>query len=92
MAELGPMVREMLALRVKGRIGIASLTDRQREIMHLVVAGHPSKNIAMDLGVSQRTVESHRWQIMHRTGAKSLPELTRLVFCANWPVANEPLG
>lgn len=92
LAEMAPMVREMLALRVKGRIGIATLTDRQREIMHLVVAGHPSKIIAMDLGISQRTVENHRWQIMRRTGTKSLPELSRLVFCASWPVADEPLG
>jgi len=46
--------------------------------MAQVLAGHPSKNIAADLGISQRTVENHRAAIMHRTGARSLPELTRL--------------
>ncbi len=56
---------------------VAELTSRQREIMNLVLAGHPSKNIAADLGISQRTVENHRAAIMHRMEAKSLPELVR---------------
>jgi len=55
---------------------------RQREIMHLVLAGHPSKNIAADLGISQRTVENHRAAIMQKTGAKSLPALARLALAA----------
>jgi DNA-binding NarL/FixJ family response regulator len=55
----------------------ARLTARQREIMVLVVAGHPSKNIAADLGISQRTVENHRAAIMKKTGSKSLPALGR---------------
>jgi two-component system CheB/CheR fusion protein len=53
--------------------------------MTLVLAGHPSKNIAADLGISQRTVESHRADIMARTGATSLPELARLVIFASPP-------
>jgi two-component system CheB/CheR fusion protein len=62
---------------------IAALTPRQRQIMDLVLAGHPSKNIAADLGISQRTVENHRASIMMRTGAKSLPALARLALAAN---------
>ena len=54
------------------------LTPRQREVMTLILAGHPSKNIATDLCISQRTVENHRAAIMHRTGATSLPALVRL--------------
>ena len=61
---------------------VAGLTPRQRQIMELVLAGHPSKNIAADLGISQRTVESHRASIMKKTGAKSLPELARLALAA----------
>ncbi|CCB66516.1 chemotaxis protein CheB [Hyphomicrobium sp. MC1] len=61
---------------------IAELTPRQRQIMDLVLAGHPSKNIAADLGISQRTVENHRAEIMTRTGAKSLPALARLALAA----------
>ncbi len=61
---------------------VAELTPRQREIMDLVLAGHPSKNIAADLGISQRTVENHRAAIMHRMEAKSLPELARQALAA----------
>jgi two-component system CheB/CheR fusion protein len=61
---------------------MAGLTARQREIMDMVLAGHPSKNIAADLGISQRTVENHRAAIMHKTGAKSLPALARLAVAA----------
>ena len=61
---------------------IADLTPREHEIMDLVLAGHPSKNIAADLGVSQRTVENHRASIMKKTGSKSIPALIRLVLAA----------
>ena len=61
---------------------IAGLTPRQHQIMDLVLAGHPSKNIAADLGISQRTVENHRAAIMDRTGTKSLPALARLALAA----------
>ncbi|MBE0531751.1 MAG: response regulator [Rhodospirillales bacterium] len=64
--------RENAAKRITG------LTARQRQIMELVLAGHPSKNIAADLGISQRTVENHRAAIMKKTGSKSLPALARL--------------
>ena len=61
---------------------IAGLTPRQRQIMDLVLAGQPSKNIAADLGISQRTVENHRAEIMKRTGSSSLPALARLAVAA----------
>ena len=61
---------------------VAGLTARQRQIMELVLAGHPSKNIAADLGISQRTVENHRASIMKKMGAKSVPALARLALAA----------
>ena len=61
---------------------IADLTPREHEVMDLVLAGHPSKNIAADLGVSQRTVENHRASIMKKTGSKSIPALIRLALAA----------
>jgi len=48
----------------------------------MVLAGHPSKNIAADLKLSQRTVEHHRAEIMKRTGTKSLPALAHLALAA----------
>lgn len=62
---------------------IDDLTPRQHQIMDMVLAGHPSKNIAADLGISQRTVENHRASIMRTTGVKSLPALARLALAAN---------
>ncbi len=64
---------------------LAALTARQREIMAMVLAGQPSKNIAADLGISQRTVENHRASIMAKTGARSLPALARLGLAAVGP-------
>jgi two-component system CheB/CheR fusion protein len=61
---------------------LAGLTARQREIMTRVLAGDPSKNIAADLGISQRTVENHRAAIMRKTGCASLPALARLALAA----------
>lgn len=61
---------------------LSSLTTRQRQILDLVLAGHPSKNIAADLGISQRTVENHRAAIMRKTGSNSLPDLVRTALAA----------
>jgi two-component system, chemotaxis family, CheB/CheR fusion protein len=69
---------------------IALLTGRQREIMDRVLAGEPSKNIACDLGISQRTVESHRASIMTKTGARSIPALVRLAMTAEGTKADYP--
>jgi two-component system CheB/CheR fusion protein len=61
---------------------LAGLTVRQRQVMDLVLAGHPSKNIAADLGLSQRTVENHRAAVMKKTGSRSIPALIRLALAA----------
>jgi two-component system CheB/CheR fusion protein len=60
------------------------LTARQKQIMALILAGHPSKNIAHDLGINQRTVETHRAEIMKKTGSKSIPELARVSLATPW--------
>jgi two-component system CheB/CheR fusion protein len=74
---------KLLAHRETAARNLAGLTSRQLQIMELVLAGHPSKNIATDLGISQRTVENHRAVIMKKTGAKSLPALARLALTAS---------
>ncbi len=70
---------------------VDKLTLRQRQIMEMVLVGHPSKNIAANLGLSQRTVESHRAAIMEKMGAKSLPALARLALAAA-PNADDKAG
>jgi len=58
---------------------IDSLTPREREVMGLVVGGHSNKSIAKELGVSIKTVEVHRGNLMTKMKASSLSELVRLV-------------
>lgn len=80
-----------LAWREAAAKHIAALTPRQRQIMDLVLSGQLSKNIAADLGISQRTVETHRASIMKKTGARSLPALARLALTAAEKYAGEPV-
>ena len=54
-----------------------SLTPREAEVMDLVVQGLANKVIAMDLGVSQRTVELHRARVMKKMAVRSLADLVR---------------
>ena len=58
---------------------LQSLTQREREILKLAVAGQPNKQIARELGISYRTVEVHRSRILSKTGAGTLLELAHLV-------------
>jgi FixJ family two-component response regulator len=73
---------KLSACRDAAALRVASLTTRQRQILDLVLAGHPSKNIAADLGISQRTVDNHRAHIMTKTGSKSLSALIRTALAA----------
>ena len=57
---------------------LAELTDRQREILHHIVLGKANKVIAMDLGISERTVEVHRHRLLRRMCVGSAVELARL--------------
>jgi DNA-binding NarL/FixJ family response regulator len=68
----------LIAQQQKVLQSLTNLTPRQHEIMDLVLLGSPSKNIAADLHISQRTVENHRAAIMKKTGSKSLPALGRV--------------
>lgn len=65
--------------RVAGaRSRIASLTSRELEVMQHVVAGELNKQIAADLGISEKTVKVHRGRVMEKTGACSVAELVRM--------------
>ena len=58
---------------------LALLTPREREVMQRVVRGQANKVIAMDLGVSQRTVELHRARVMRKLKMRSVAELVHAV-------------
>ena len=71
--------RTALAQLTKIRERIESLSPREREVLALMMRGKPNKVMAADLGISQRTVEIHRAQVMEKSGAASLAELVRMV-------------
>ncbi|MEM7000535.1 MAG: response regulator [Pseudomonadota bacterium] len=57
---------------------VAELTAREIEVFHRVCDGQANKVIALDLGISERTVEIHRGQVMRKTGMRNLADLVRL--------------
>ncbi len=57
---------------------VEKLTGRERDVMTGLVAGHANKVIADDLGISARTVEIYRANVMEKMQARSLPELVRM--------------
>jgi two-component system, LuxR family, response regulator FixJ len=58
------------------------LTSREREVLDGLAKGLPNKSIAYDLGISPRTVEIHRANLMSKLGVKSLSEALRIAFAA----------
>jgi two-component system response regulator FixJ len=57
---------------------LATLTEREREVFQRVAEGQANKAVAGELGISERTVEVHRSQVMKKLGARSLAQLVRL--------------
>ncbi|GAA0405195.1 response regulator transcription factor [Cocleimonas flava] len=58
---------------------IHNLTPREHQVMEMIVEGKANKVIAIDLGLSQRTIEVHRKNVMQKLEARSLAELVRIV-------------
>ncbi|HWA30157.1 MAG TPA: response regulator [Rhizomicrobium sp.] len=77
---LAPMPPVALDASVTRRIG--SLTEREREVLDLMVLGHPNKMIAQKLDISFRTVEVHRARVLAKMQAANVAELVRLMMGA----------
>jgi two-component system response regulator FixJ len=63
-------------------VRLNALTPREREVLDGLAKGLPNKSIAFDLGISPRTVEIHRANLMTKLGVRSLSEALRLAFAA----------
>ena len=70
--------RQGVARRADVLRRLESLTPRERQVMDLVVEGGANKVIAIDLGLSERTVEIHRAKVMEKMGARSIAHLVKL--------------
>ena len=57
---------------------LESLTPREKQVMNFIVDGSANKVIAIDLGLSERTVEIHRAKVMEKMGARSVAHLVKL--------------
>jgi len=66
----------------EAEVRLNGLTPREREVLDGLAQGLPNKTIAYDLGISPRTVEIHRANLMTKLGVKSLSEALRIAFAA----------
>lgn len=71
--------RLALGERSRVKIHLESLTDREREVLELLTQGKQNKAIALELGVSPRTIEIHRARVMEKMHAQSVAELVRMM-------------
>jgi FixJ family two-component response regulator len=70
--------RKDLALRAEVQRRRDTLTPRERQVMDLVAEGEANKVMAIDLGLSERTVEIHRAKVMEKMGARSVAHLVKM--------------
>lgn len=68
---------------------VARLTPREREVLIALIESGTNKSIGRKLGISPRTVELHRAQLMNRLNASSLTELLQIAFAAGVPASTE---
>jgi two-component system response regulator FixJ len=77
-ADAGKRKAEMADIQEK----LAALSNRERQVLEGLVAGSANKNIAFDLGISPRTVEIYRANLMTKMAANSLSDLVRMAMMA----------
>ena len=70
--------RKDLAARAEVQRRVETLAPREKQVMDLVVEGQANKVMAIDLGLSERTVEIHRAKVMEKMGARSVAHLVKM--------------
>jgi FixJ family two-component response regulator len=68
------------------------LTPREREVLPLIVSGRLNKQAALDLGISENTLQIHRRRVMRKMEAQSLPDLVRMADALNVPCSRTRHG
>ena len=88
---------ELIRLADQARAQLNGLTPRERDVLNGLVEGQSNKVIAYDLGISPRTVEIHRANLMSKLGVGSLSDALKIAFTARMadlagaaPAASEP--
>jgi FixJ family two-component response regulator len=79
--------RALMAERLAVKKRLDALTARERDVMHLVIEGRSNKVIAAQLGISPKTVETHRARVMEKMEAESVSALVRMALQADAPLA-----
>lgn len=72
--------KDVVARAAQAEVVLGVLTSRERDVLRGLTQGYPNKTIAYDLGISPRTVEVHRANIMTKLNARSLSEVLRIAF------------
>ena len=76
--QLGQKIDHLELKKITAADAIRNLTDREREVMCMIVEGNTNKSVAAELGISEKTVEVHRSRVMHKTAARSFSDLVRI--------------
>ena len=87
-ADTGMRKADLAAIQDK----LAALSNRERQVLDGLVAGSANKNIAFDLGISPRTVEIYRANLMTKMAANSLSDLVRMAMMAGIMAGNDKAG
>ncbi len=80
--------RESEQRRAQRESGLSQLTRREREVLRGVVSGHRNKLIAAEMGISERTVETHRANLMVKMKAQTVAELVAIALSADPDLLN----
>lgn len=76
--QLGQKIDHLELEKITAADAIRNLTEREREVMCMIVEGNTNKSVAAELGISEKTVEVHRSRVMHKTAARSFSDLVRI--------------